>query len=220
MLINNNEYLSIVNDIKTRIRTAQRRVLLSASGELFALYWNIGKVINDYSVWGNKFIENLARDIKLDFPKAKGYSVRNLKYMAKFAKTFPEFEIVQSLTAQLTWTHSNALLDKIKDRDIFLWYAERNSESGWTVDALKEQIENKLYERQALTAKASNFQKRLMPPQSDLAEQTMKDPYMFDFIQYREGMIEREIEAELVKISRSCCSNSAPDSRSWEINFK
>jgi predicted nuclease of restriction endonuclease-like (RecB) superfamily len=199
MLINNNEYLSVVNDIKTRIKEAQHRVLLTANGELFSLYWNIGKVINNYSVWGNKFVENLARDIKLDFPKAKGYSVRNLKYMAKFAKTFPELEIVQSLTAQLTWTHSNALLDKVKDRDIFLWYAERNGESGWSVDTLKEQIENGLYERQALTKKTSNFQQRLMPPQSDLAEQTMKDPYMFDFIQYREGMIEREIEAELVK---------------------
>jgi len=199
MLINNNEYLSVVNDVKARIKEAQRRVLLVANSELFALYWNIGKVINENSTWGNKFVENLARDIKLDFPDAKGYSVRNLKYMAKFAKTFPDFEIVQSLTAQLTWTHSNALLDKVKDRDVFLWYAERSGEAGWTVDALKEQIENGLYERQALTKKVSNFQQRLMSPQNELAEQTMKDPYMFDFIQYREGMIEREIEAELVK---------------------
>ena len=199
MLINNNEYISVIDNIKTQIKTAQRRLALAANGELFMLYWNIGNVINEYSVWGNKFIENLARDIKLDFPNAKGYSVRNLKYMAKFAKTFPEIEIVQSLTAQLTWTHSNALLDKIKDRDIFLWYAERNSEESWTVDTLIEQVENGLYERQVLTKKASNFQKRLAPPQSDLAEQTMKDPYMFDFIQYREGMVEREIEAELVK---------------------
>jgi predicted nuclease of restriction endonuclease-like (RecB) superfamily len=199
MLINDNEYLSVVNSIKARIRAAQRRVYLSANCELFTLYWNIGKVINDNSAWGNKFVENLAYDIKLDFPDVKGYSVRNLKYMAKFAKTFPEFEIVQLLTAQLTWTHSNMLLDKVKDREIFLWYAERNSETGWTVDALREQIENGLYERQALTKKASNFKQRLMPPQSDLAEKTLKDPYMFDFIQYREGMIEREIESELVK---------------------
>jgi len=92
MLINNSEYLSVVNDIKTRIRAAQRRVLLSANSELFLLYWNIGRAINNHSVWGNKFVENLARDIKLDFPKAKGYSVRNLKYMAKFAKAFPEDE--------------------------------------------------------------------------------------------------------------------------------
>jgi len=199
MLINNNEYLSVVNDVKTRIKAAQHRVLLVANSELFALYWNIGRVISENSAWGNKFVENLARDIKLDFPDAKGYSIRNLKYMAKFYKSFPVFEIVQTLSAQLTWSHNTALLDKVKSVDIFLWYAARNAEAGWTVSALKEQVENGLYERQALSKKASNFQQRLLPPQSDLAEQTMKDPYMFDFIQYREGMIEREIEAELVK---------------------
>jgi len=199
MLINNNEYISAVSDIKTRIKSAQRRVLLSANGELFELYWNIGKVINEYSSWGSKFIENLARDIKLDFPDVKGYSIRNLKYMAKFAKAFPDFEIVQTLSAQLTWSHNTALLDKVKSNDVFLWYAARNGESGWSLETLKEQIENGLYERQALTKKVSNFHKRLPPPQSDLAEQALKDPYMFDFIRYREGMIEREIEVELVK---------------------
>jgi len=199
MLINSADYITIVDDIKTQIRTAQRRVALEANSELFTLYWNIGRVINEHSQWGNKFVENLARDIKLDFPKAKGYSVRNLKYMAKFARTFPENEIVQSITAQITWTHSNALLDKVKEREVMIWYAERTAEAGWTVDTLKEQIDNKLYERQALVQKASNFQKRLEPPQSNLAEQTMKDPYMFDFVQYSEGMVEREIENELVK---------------------
>jgi len=199
LLINDNDYISVANDIKKRIKCAQRKVLITANSELFILYWNIGKVINAHSVWGNKFISNLARDIKLDFPNVKGYSVRNLKYMAKFARMFPDFEIVQSITAQLTWTHSNALLDKVKDCNVFLWYAERNSESGWSVETLKEQIESGLYKRQSLTKKVSNFQKRLNPPQSDLAEQALKDPYMFDFIPYREGMHEREIETELVR---------------------
>ena len=199
MLINSSEYLIIIGDIKAQIKTAQRRVALEANSELFMLYWNIGRVINEYSQWGNKFVENLARDIKLDFPKARGYSVRNLKYMAKFAKTFPELEIVQSLTAQITWTHSNVLLDKVKDYSAMLWYAKRAAETGWTVDTFKEQIDYKLYERQALVQKATNFQERLELPQSELAEQTMKDPYMFDFVPYREGMIEREIENELVK---------------------
>jgi len=198
MLINDDKYLSIINNIKAQIRAAQRRVSLSANSELFTLYWNIGNIINENSEWGNKFVENLARDIKFDFPNVRGYSVRSLKYMAKFAKTFPEPEIVQLLTAQLTWTHSNALLDKVKDREIFLWYAERNAEEGWIVEELKEQIDNKLYERQALANKTSNFQQRLKPPQSDLAEQTMKDSYMFDFIPYRNGMIEREIKSELI----------------------
>jgi hypothetical protein len=98
MLINTNDYISVVKDIKEQIKSAQRRVMLSANSELFILYWKIGNVINSNSAWGNKFIENLARDIKLDFPDVKGYSVRNLKYMAKFSRLFPEIEIVQSLT--------------------------------------------------------------------------------------------------------------------------
>jgi len=199
MLINSSDYISVVSDIKIRIKKAQHKVLITANTELFLLYWNIGKVINEYSKWGNKFVENLARDIKLDFPGVKGYSIRNLKYMAKFSKTFPDLEIVQTLSAQLTWSHNTALLDKVKDCNVFLWYAERSSADGWTLDLLKEQVENNLYERQAISKKVTNFQKRLAPPQSDLAEQAMKDPYMFDFIPYREGMREREIEAELVK---------------------
>jgi predicted nuclease of restriction endonuclease-like (RecB) superfamily len=198
MLINTNEYLTVVGDIKSRIKAAQHRALLAANGELFALYWNIGNIINEYSVWGNKFVANLARDIKLDFPEARGYSVRNLKYMAKFAKNFVETEIVQTLSAQLTWSHLVALLDKAKERERVLWYAEHTLVNGWSVVTLKDEVDNQLYERQALPGKISNFAERLSPPQSDLAEQTMKDPYMFDFIQYREGMIEREIENELV----------------------
>ncbi|MDR1158331.1 MAG: PDDEXK nuclease domain-containing protein [Oscillospiraceae bacterium] len=199
MLINNSEYLTIVTDIKSRIRMAQHRAIIAANAELFELYWNIGVVINEHSTWGNKFIENIARDIKLDFPDAKGYSARNLRYMAKFAKLFPDYEILQTLSAKLMWSHCVALIDKVKDRDKFIWYAERNGSDGWSVDDLKEQIERGLYERQVIAHKTSNFQQRLLPPQGNLAAQTMKDPYVFDFIAYREGMIELEIEAELVR---------------------
>ncbi|GHS89018.1 hypothetical protein AGMMS49957_11520 [Synergistales bacterium] len=101
--------------------------------------------------------------------------------MAKFARTFPEAEIVQTLSAQLMWSHLTTLLDKIKDREQLLWYAERNSENGWTVDMLKEQIDNQLYARQALTQKTSNFHSRLPIPQGDLAEKTMKDPVYIRF---------------------------------------
>ncbi|MCL2020077.1 MAG: DUF1016 N-terminal domain-containing protein [Oscillospiraceae bacterium] len=149
MQINNNDYVFILNDINTRIKQAQYRVITTTNSELLMLYWNIGCVINENSAWGHKFVVNLARDIKHDFPDTMGYSIRNLKYMSKFAKMFPDFETVQSLTAQLTWKHNTTLLDKIKDREIYLWYAKRNRESGWSVDTLKEQIENNLYERQA-----------------------------------------------------------------------
>jgi len=199
MLINDNNYISVVNDIKAQIKKAQYKAVLAANSELITLYWNIGVIINANSVWGNKFIDNLARDIKLDFPNATGYSVRNLKYMAKFAKTFPDFEIVQATLAQLTWYHNMALMDKVKDVKAQLWYAKQTVENGWTRDWLVEEISDNLYERQVLADKVSNFEQRLDSPQSKLAEQTMKDPYIFDFVLYRKGMAEREIEDELVK---------------------
>jgi predicted nuclease of restriction endonuclease-like (RecB) superfamily len=199
MLMNNAEYIQIIDDIRLKIRTAQHRAVLAAGSELIALYWNIGAVINEHSTWGSKFVENLARDIKLDFPKATGYSVRNLKYMAKFAKLFPDFEIVQAALAQITWYHNMALMDKVKDTESYLWYVAKTVENGWSRDILVHQIEYGLYERQALAVKTTNYDKRLPSPQSELAEQTLKDPYIFDFIDYREGMIEREIERELVK---------------------
>jgi len=199
MLMNNTEYLKIIDDIRLKIRTAQHKAVLAANSELVMLYWNIGAIINEHSVWGNKFIENLARDIKLDFPNTTGYSVRNLKYMAKFAKMFPNLEIVQASLAQITWYHNMALMDKVKDTESYLWYAAQTVENGWSRNILVNQIEYGLYERQAIAVKTTNYGKRLPSPQSELAEQTLKDPYIFDFIEYRKGMVEREIECELVR---------------------
>jgi predicted nuclease of restriction endonuclease-like (RecB) superfamily len=151
------------------------------------------------AIWGNKFIDNLARDIKLEFPTTRGYSIRNLKYMAEFAKTYPDFEFVQTVSAQISWSHNTALLDKVKDSGQRVWYAKKAIEDGWTLSTLEYQIEYRLYERQTVSEKTSNFKERLPDPQSKLAEQTMKDPYIFDFIDFRQGMVEREIENELVK---------------------
>ena len=80
------------------------------------LYFNIGRIINEHKAWGNKFIDNLAADIKLEFPNAKGYSVRNLKYMAKFAETYPDEEFVQQVAAQIPWGQNIVLLDKVNRR--------------------------------------------------------------------------------------------------------
>jgi predicted nuclease of restriction endonuclease-like (RecB) superfamily len=197
--MNNAEYLKIIADIKSRIHEAQHRAVFAANSELITLNWNIGKTINEHSSWGSKFIDNLARDIKLEFPTARGYSVRNLKYMAKFAKTYPDFEFVRTVSAQMSWSHNTALLDKVKDGGQRVWYAKKAIEDGWTLNALEYQIESRLYERQALTEKTSNFKERLPDPQGKLAEQTMKDPYIFDFIDFHQGIVEREIESELVK---------------------
>ena len=199
MLINSDEYLSTIESIKQNIRTAQYRATISVNKELLLLYHSIGLVINEHKAWGNKFIENLAADIKLAFPDVTGYSVRNLKYMAKFALRFPDREFVQAVLAQITWYHHITLMDKVKSADEHIWYAEQAARNGWTRNVLVHQIESGLYQRQVLVEKVSNFENRLPSPQSELALQTMKDPYIFDFIPFKEDMVERNIEQALVK---------------------
>ena len=199
MLMNSNDYLETVEQIKSEIREAQYKAAISVNQELILLYHAIGEVINAHKIWGNKFIENLAKDIKLAFPNTKGYSVRNLKYMAKFARTYPDRQFVQTVSAQIPWSHNVAILDKVKDAEQRTWYIQKAAENGWSHSVLIHQIESGLYHRQALAEKVSNFELRLPPPQSELAVQTMKDPYIFDFIPFREDMVERDIEQALVQ---------------------
>ena len=197
--MNNNEYLDLVQMVKQEIKQAQFKATLSVNKDLIILYYGIGRIINERKSWGNKFIENLAADIKLAFPDAKGYSVRNLKYMAKFAATYEDEKFVQQAVAQIPWGHTIILLDKISDSTIRNWYVEKTIENGWSRNVLVHQIESGLYQRQVISDKISNFENRLPALQSELATQTMKDPYIFDFIPFKEDMVERDIEQALVK---------------------
>jgi len=199
MLMNANEYLETVEQVKREIRSAQHRATVQINCELLRLYHAIGTVINAHKVWGSRFVENLAADIKLSFPEMKGYSVRNLKYMAKFAEAYPENEFVQQAVAQIPWGHTVVLLDKFSDDTVRNWYIEKTIENGWSRNVLIHQVESGLYERQVLAGKIANFENRLVSPQSELALQTMKDPYIFDFIPFSEDMVERDIENALVK---------------------
>ena len=106
---------------------------------------------------------------------------------------------MQAVLAQFTWYHHIALMDKVKNADEHIWYAEQVAKNGWSRNVLVHQIESGLYQRQVLAEKVSNFESRLPSPQSELAAQTMKDPYIFDFIPFKEDMIERDIEQALVK---------------------
>ena len=199
MLMNSGEYMDLVQGIKQEIQSAQYRAALNVNKELICLYYDIGSAINEHKTWGNKFIENLATDIKLAFPEAKGYSVRNLKYMAKFAATYPDREFVQTVSAQIPWSHNVAILDKVKTEEQRKWYIRKTAENGWSHSVLIHQIEGNLYERQVIANKVNNFETHLASPQSELATQTMKDPYVFDFILFKEDMVERDIEQALVK---------------------
>ena len=199
MLVNNNEYLETIESVKQEIAKARYKATASVNKELIILYYNIGKIINAHKAWGNKFIDSLATDIAIEFPNAKGYSVRNLKYMAKFAETYPDEQFVQTVSAQIPWSHNVAIMEKVKDSDVRLWYTEKTIENGWSHSVLIHQIESGLYERQAIADKITNFEERLPSPQSELAVQTMKDPYIFDFIPFKEDMIEKDIENALVQ---------------------
>lgn len=199
VLMNTAEYLSIIENIKSEITAAQYRATVHVNADMLLLYYDIGCVINEHKSWGNKFIDNLSYDIQIAFPGRKGYSVRNLKYMAKFSATYSDREFVQQVVAQIPWGHNIVLLDKISDIDERKWYIKKSVENGWSRNVLIHQIESNLYQRQVLADKVTNFENRLSSPQSELAIQTMKDPYVFDFISFREDMLERDIEQELVR---------------------
>ena len=102
--------------------------------------------------------------------------------MRRFAEEYPDFEFVQSVTAQIPWTHNVLLMKKIKDIEIKKWYIGEIIKNGWSINILEMQLANKLYERQAIAEKTTNFPTTFPNLKSDLAIQTMKDPYLFDFI--------------------------------------
>ena len=199
MLLNDNQYLSLVDQVKKEIRSSQYSAALAVNRELTLLYYRIGKIINQHKKWGNKFIDNLSKDLRLEYPESSGYSVRNLKYMSKFAELYPDEEIVQEVLAQITWYHNVTLMDKIKNNDISIWYAKQTAQNGWSRNVLVHQLESGLYERQACTEKIANFDRTLPPPQSELALQTMKDPYIFDFVSFKDDIVEKDIETALVR---------------------
>ncbi|MCL2092805.1 MAG: PDDEXK nuclease domain-containing protein [Treponema sp.] len=198
MLLNDNAYIKTVERIKNHIREVQYKIIRGANKELIKLYWNIGEIIIINSKYGSKFIDNLARDIKRDFPEIKGFSIRNLKYMRKFAEFVPDWKKVQTVSALLSWSHNIHLFDKTKTFEEYIWYANQTIANGWSLSSLEYHVSTKTFQRQVISDKIENFKTRLPHPQSDLAVETLKNPYVFDFIEQRKGIIEREIEQELV----------------------
>lgn len=194
------DYTGWLASLKQRIQSAQQRAALAVNRELVLLYWQIGQDIlarQQAQGWGAKVIDRLARDLTAAFPGMKGFSPRNLKYMRAFAEAWPDAAIVQQAAAQLPWFHLCILLDKVKVATEREWYVCKAIEHGWSRNILAMQIESRLHQRQG--AAQSNFDSRLPPHQSDLARNTLKDPYIFDFLDLGEAAQERDIESALVK---------------------
>lgn len=193
-------YSSWLADLKTRIHQAQQRATLAVNHELLLLYWQLGRDILERQAeqgWGAKVIEQLSQDLRAHFPEMKGFSARNLKYMRAFAEAWPDAEFVQEVLAQLPWYHQLALLDKLKNKEIRTWYAQKAIENSWSRNVLVMQIETRLHQRQG--SAVTNFEQRLPKVQSDLARESLKDPYRFDFLNLGQEAQERDIEAALMR---------------------
>jgi predicted nuclease of restriction endonuclease-like (RecB) superfamily len=193
-------YADWLVDLKSRIHSAQQRAALAVNHELVSLYWQIGRDILARQAsqgWGAKVIERLAHDLRTAFPEMKGFSRANLMYMRAFADAWPDAEIVQQAVGQLPWGHNLVLLSKLKVSAERQWYAAKTIEHNWSRNVLVMQIETRLLERSG--SAITNFDASLPKPQSDLARESLKDPYRFDFLGLTDEAQEREVEHALVK---------------------
>ena len=218
------DYAAFLESLKTRVRQAQTRAMLSVSRELIQLYWDIGRLIverQEKEGWGKSVVDRLAGDLQKAFPGVQGFSPLSVWRMRAFflayrqvpaslsqAATETDGSILsQAVTesresrpprpvAEIPWGHNQVLLFKLKATDQRLWYAVKTLEHGWSRAVLTVQIESDLYHRQGKAV--TNFPKTLPAPQSDLAQQSLKDPYLFDFLTLRDDAVERDLETGLL----------------------
>ena len=202
-IVSTNDYRALITDLKARIQSAQIKAAVAVNTQLITLYWDIGQLIVEKqrtSGWGDAVIEAIAKDLSREFQSMKGFSRRNLYRMKQLYGFYADLgEFVPQPVAQIPWGHNDLILQKIKDQDQALWYVRKTLENGWSRNVLNHQIESQLYERQAAKPVIDNFASRLPAPQSDLARETLKDPYLFDFLDIGEEAHERELETALVE---------------------
>jgi predicted nuclease of restriction endonuclease-like (RecB) superfamily len=193
-------YKSLLADLKLKIGQAQVRASVAVNQQLILLYWSIGNAIienQNSKKWGAGVIPQLSKDLQKSFPDMKGFSERNLGYMRRFSETYPDFENLQVPLAKISWYHNITLLQKCPDQSERYWYAAKALEEGWSRNVMSIQIESQLHLRDGKAI--SNFKTTLPSPQSDMAEQALKDPYIFDFLTTTSKTKERDIERQLVE---------------------
>ncbi|NLH85793.1 MAG: DUF1016 domain-containing protein, partial [Verrucomicrobia bacterium] len=221
-LAKTNDFALLLTEVKQRIQLAQTQAVLAVNSELVHLYWDIGRIIGarqKLEGWGAAVIPRLARELKNEMPELKGFSERNIGRMIAFYREYPDPSAflpqpaakisspvkmpqpaAKSGTALLwaiPWFHHIVLMEKVKDIPTRYWYMEQTLANGWSRNILAMQIEAKAHARHGKAR--SNFALTLPAHQSDLVQQTLKDPYIFDFLTLTEPFHERELETELVR---------------------
>jgi len=200
----NSEYINWVNELKTLIQKTQIKAAIVVNRELLNLYWNVGKSISEKvekSNWGTSVVEQLSKDLKKEFPNQKGFSRSNLFSMKKwyefYSKSDIEIEKVQQLVGQIPWGHNVVIISKSQSIKEALFYINKTIENNWSRAVLMHQIESEFYQRKGKAI--TNFKNTLPAPHSELANETLKDPYKFDFLTIQEKALEKDIENQLVK---------------------
>lgn len=213
------EYNTWLNVIKQRVSAARVRVALAASSELIAFYYELGAQIADreeQAKWGSGFIDAFSRDLRQAFPEMSGFSPKNLRYCRAFFRFYCEPSIWQQVVAKLPgqsltgvdsetaamlapipWGHHIQIFTKCDNLDQARFYLNQTIEQGWSRDVLAMQLKSNLYAR--VGKAVNNFSRTLPVPQSDLAQQTLKDPYMFDFMAMAEPYNELDVERQLTQ---------------------
>lgn len=216
-IIRSADYSAFLKDVKRRIQLAQIKAAVRVNQELLTLYWELGEQIiekQSEAKWGDGFLEQMSRDLLDEFPDLKGLSKRNLELMRQWvsfwnpigqqavapiakqvASQLDSNEFVRQLVAQIPWWHNVLIIQKISDIPEALFYVRKTIENNWSRAVLTHQIESGLYQRDGKAI--TNFEATLPAPQSDLAIQTLKDPYNFDFLMLRERHDEKELEDAL-----------------------
>jgi len=193
-------YAELLEQLKARVRGAQVRAARAANTEVLRLYWLIGRDIldrQDNAGWGARVVDQLAADLRLEFPDQRGWSRSNLLYMRAFAAAWPDLgEVVPQAVGQLPWGHVRALLDRLEDRAERDWYAARAAAEGWSRAVLEFGIGSGL--RTRVGAAPSNFTAQLPPADSDLAQELVRDPYVFDTLGLAAPIAERDLEQALM----------------------
>jgi predicted nuclease of restriction endonuclease-like (RecB) superfamily len=190
----------LLDQLKSEIRGARLQAMRAANAELLGLYWRIGNLIltqQQAQGWGAKVIDQLSAGLRQEFPTMQGLSARNLKYMRRFAEAYPDAAFVQATLAQIPWYHHLALLEKVPDEATRLHYVAAAAQNGWSRDVMVHQIEAGHHRRQGQAI--TNFATTLPPEQSELARQTLKDPYLFDFLNLTDDVLERDLQRGMLE---------------------
>ena len=191
------DFKIVIKEIKDDIRNTQTITVLQANSNLIMLYYRTGKIMFENSKYGNSFIKNVATEIKIEFPDIEGFSERNLRSMKLFYLEYKDDEIWQQVVAKIPWGHNLLLIQKVKDKNIRKIYAEATLSNGWSRSVLDFQIKTEYHKR--IGNSFNNFSKSLPSLDSDLVNNTIKDPYIFDFITLKHNYKEKELEQAMLE---------------------